>query len=58
MTPNYETFECQFAFGHTPKLPARDEAFATACFKQCPTAQKAAEGADGRCHRIAVDFEK
>lgn len=54
MTPNYETFECQFEFGRTPPPPAGDEAFATPCFSRCPTARAAAAAAEGgRCHRIA-----
>lgn len=48
MKPNYEDFSCQFSFGKTPPPQGADEAFATPCFAQCPTAQPGA-----RCHNIA-----
>lgn len=51
MTPNYETFECQFAFGRSPPPQEGDEAFATACFSQCPTKAAARERI---CHKISV----
>lgn len=50
MTPNYETFECQFAFGATPPAVGEDEAYDTPCFEGCPTAR--AGGA--ACHRIGA----
>lgn len=34
MTPNYETFSCQFAFGKTPLPEHLDPAFAAPCFGQ------------------------
>eukprot|EP00878_Enallax_costatus_P027060 GHUV01029098.1.p1 GENE.GHUV01029098.1~~GHUV01029098.1.p1 ORF type:complete len:163 (+),score=35.01 GHUV01029098.1:1189-1677(+) len=37
MTPNYEDFSCQFAFGRTPLPQHLDEAFTTPCFQQCPS---------------------
>ncbi|KAF8056461.1 D27 [Scenedesmus sp. PABB004] len=37
MTPNYDDFSCQFAFGKTPRPQHLDEAFATPCFQQCPS---------------------
>lgn len=39
MTPNYEDFSCQFAFGVQPQPETQDEAFQTACFTQCPSKQ-------------------
>lgn len=47
MTPNYEDFSCQFAFGLTPKPQGEDEALRTPCFGQCPTARSGP-----RCHNI------
>lgn len=40
MTPNYDDFSCQFSFGLSPGPPDADEAFATACFVQCPSKQR------------------
>ena len=37
MTPNYETYECQFAFGRTPSLEEEIEARNTPCLSRCPT---------------------
>lgn len=37
MTPNYDDFSCQFAFGRSPAPQQQDEAFATPCFAQCPS---------------------
>lgn len=51
MTPNYEDFSCQFAFGRTPGPQAADESFATPCFQQCPT-KKPAVG-QAQCHKVA-----
>ena len=39
LTPNYETFECQFSYGATPPDPADDVAFSTPCFRQCPASE-------------------
>ena len=36
LSPNYETFECQFTYGATPPAIEDDEAFKTPCFRQCP----------------------
>jgi hypothetical protein len=52
MTPNYDDFSCQFAFGRTPGPQAADEAFATPCFQQCPT-KKPAAGQAQQCHKVA-----
>ena len=57
MTPNYETFECQFAFGVAPPPCEGDAAFETPCFAGCPTAaakRSAGSGERGQeaCHRI------
>jgi hypothetical protein len=38
MTPNYDTFECVFAFGRAPPPPEEDEAYKTACFTGCAAA--------------------
>jgi hypothetical protein len=38
MTPDYETFECQFAFGKTPTEQDELEAKETPCLASCPTA--------------------
>jgi hypothetical protein len=48
------------SFGKTPPPEAQDAAFATPCFQQCPTAQRAAAAgaADGdaaRCHKIKLN---
>jgi hypothetical protein len=37
MTPNYETYECQFSFGLTPQDEQDDDAFKTLCFVSCPS---------------------
>lgn len=37
MTPDYDDFSCQFAFGQKPLSPEEDEAFRTPCFSQCPS---------------------
>ena len=47
----------RFAFGKTPPPQALDEAFATACFAQCPSKKRAftdANAAPGDCPNIAV----
>ncbi|KAL6771544.1 hypothetical protein ACKKBG_A26805 [Auxenochlorella protothecoides x Auxenochlorella symbiontica] len=41
MTPNYDDFSCEFAFGRTPPEAFRDPALETACFANCPTRHKA-----------------
>ena len=48
MKPNYDDFSCQFSFGKSPLPEAQDEALATPCFAQCPTARREQE----RCHNI------
>mmetsp|Transcript_23565 Transcript_23565/g.54816 ORF Transcript_23565/g.54816 Transcript_23565/m.54816 type:complete len:143 (+) Transcript_23565:582-1010(+) len=37
MTPDYETFECQFAFGRTPTEATEREAKNTPCLSRCPS---------------------
>jgi len=49
MTPNYDDFSCQFAFGVAPQPEHSDEAFATPCFGQCP---RKAQASDNACHGI------
>jgi hypothetical protein len=43
MTPNYEDFSCQFAFGKTPEPQSQDVAFSSPCFTQCPTRRAGAQ---------------
>jgi len=55
--PSAPPTQCQFAFGKTPKPQAADEAFATACFAQCPSKKRAfgdANAKAGDCPNIAV----
>ena len=47
MTPNYDDFSCQFAFGRTPGPEGEDDALRTPCFAQCGTA-----AAGQRCRSI------
>jgi Beta-carotene isomerase D27-like, C-terminal len=37
MTPNYDTFECQFAFGVLPTVETELVAMTTPCLMQCPS---------------------
>lgn len=37
MTPDYETYECQFSFGVTPSPEQELEAKNTPCLSRCPT---------------------
>jgi hypothetical protein len=37
MTPDYETFECQFSFGLTPTLEDEIDAKSTPCLGRCPS---------------------
>jgi Beta-carotene isomerase D27-like, C-terminal len=53
MTPNYETFECQFSFGLTPTLEQDLEARNTPCLSRCPTA-----GSLRRLHSVNQEVEK
>jgi len=48
LTPNYETFECQFSYGATPVEAKDDKAFSTPCFRQCPVSATLREDACGR----------
>ena len=49
LEPDYETFECRFVYGKTPKPPERDEAFDTPCFARCPISkQSGGEAFSGR----------
>ncbi|KAI8468248.1 MAG: hypothetical protein J3K34DRAFT_427967 [Monoraphidium minutum] len=58
MTPNYDDFSCQFAFGKTPPPQSGDAAFSTPCFVQCPSKQRTfsdgGSGKPGDCPNIAV----
>jgi Beta-carotene isomerase D27-like, C-terminal len=38
MTPDYETYECQFSFGMTPSIQSEVEAKNTPCLSRCPSA--------------------
>lgn len=38
MTPDYDTFECQFSFGVSPDALGEDEVKNTPCLLRCPTA--------------------
>ena len=47
----------RFAFGKTPPPQEQDEAFATACFAQCPSRRRAFTDANARpgdCTNIAI----
>lgn len=57
MTPNYDTFECEFAFGRTPPAPEENEALRVPCFAQCPSAAKPTAGKP-YCHQIDVVAKK
>jgi hypothetical protein len=48
MTPNYDTFECVFAFGRPPPPPEEDEAYKTACFAGCAAAAAGGGGGGAR----------
>lgn len=37
MTPDYETYECQFSFGLTPSVQSEVEAKNTPCLSRCPS---------------------
>ncbi|KAF5835917.1 hypothetical protein DUNSADRAFT_6674 [Dunaliella salina] len=45
MTPNYETYSCQFSFGATPPPQSEDPAFTASCYSQCPSKQRRKGGA-------------
>lgn len=49
MTPNYETFECQFTYGATPPPASVDAAFKTPCFRQCGVSATLADAQCGNC---------
>ncbi|PNH12456.1 hypothetical protein TSOC_000599 [Tetrabaena socialis] len=51
MTPNYDDFSCQFAFGKTPLPVSADEAYTTSCFAQCPS-KKARRNQQSSCGGI------
>jgi hypothetical protein len=38
MTPDYDTYECQFSFGLTPHEEGEADAMNTPCLSRCPTA--------------------
>ena len=47
MTPDYETYECQFAFGVLPDQKGEMEAKSTPCLSRCPTAGRLRKWHDG-----------
>jgi len=47
MTPDYETGECQFAFGRTPTDEEESEARNTPCLSRCPSSGGMREWHDG-----------
>lgn len=49
MTPNYETFECQFTYGATPSPVSEDAAFKTPCFRQCGVSATLKDAQCGNC---------
>lgn len=49
MTPNYETYECQFTYGAKPKEVGEDEAFKTPCFRQCTASTTMKDAQCGNC---------
>ena len=40
MTPNYETGECQFAFGKCPSMEEEQQIMNTPCYSICPSGGK------------------
>lgn len=40
LTPNYEDFSCQFAFGVVAGPQSTDDAFKSPCYAQCPSKRK------------------
>lgn len=53
MTPNYETFECQFSFGLTPDETDELESKSTPCLSRCPSSGRMRQWHDG----IAVESQ-
>lgn len=51
ITPNYDTFECEFAFGRTPPAPEDNKALRVPCFALCPSAAKPTASRPF-CHQI------
>lgn len=58
MTPNYEDFSCQFAFGKTPMAQAEDPAFKQSCYSQCPSRRLKECSSSGQndppCNKIQI----
>jgi len=54
MTPNYDDYSCQFAFGKTPPALSQDPISTSPCFSVCPTKVRA-RGDDDGCHRVAKE---
>lgn len=53
ISPDYDSFECIFAFGRTPPAPEENEALRVPCFAQCPSAANPSESKPF-CHQIDV----
>lgn len=62
ITPNYETFECQFKFGIAPSMADEADARGVTCFAECPSrgslrvaaavASSEADAKQARCGRM------
>ncbi len=54
MTPDYETHECQFAFGRMPTDQDDLDAMGTPCLSRCPTAGSMRQWHNGNGSNIAA----
>lgn len=52
MTPDYETFECQFAFGKTPSEESELDAKNVPCLSRCPSSGGMRSWHDGKATSI------
>lgn len=51
VSPNFETQECQWSFGETPRPVAEDPSFPTGCLAGCPSRKAIAEaGVTNQCY--------
>lgn len=62
MTPDYETYECQFSFGLTPSPELELEAKNTPCLSRCPTSGgmrkwHTGEATSSQCSLMDADAE-
>lgn len=57
MTPDYETYECQFSFGKTPDESGELASKATPCLSRCPTAGGMRKWHDGSQPCSLMDAE-